>query len=1124
MARSGSRLGTSTSRLGSLRLGDPSEGFTAQLGIEESRPGNIVLGLGSRTGTTVGPLDTLGPAVLFAPTRIDQEVRPGLLGGAVLYTPLHITGHVRVTQRPVEVAYTPSGRQIRVTQRVVEVAYRFGVWPDLLGGATVFSPTISFEGAAGPMALLGPAQLFTPTVVAAQTVGPMDLLGPAVTFAPRIDQQVQIPLLGPSVLLSPIVGPPGVLPALLGPAVIFAPSIGQEVPPGLLGPAVLYSPIVGPPGVLPDLLGPAQIFAPTLTGTQSVFPDLLGPAVLYAPLVGPPGVLPSLLGPAQTFAPTVNQAVLFDLLGPAVLFAPTIESAAVYPPLIGPSSLYTPLITRDETLSGSDTGSGTDNATTDTARQTADNGVGVDDAFIDQPQPSESGVGTDVASVVKLGDSLCGPYSGPVTITYDGTDITSCVLYEQTTFQSAANGAPGSAQVRIKDAGQDLEFITGKPLTLTVEGTREWTGFVSGVRRGYFFNGSPDAPGDTVRYFLLDGVGINVLFQKRILYDKENPATQIQLTEFDPRFESVADDVIIKYYMDHHMDLAADGISQAGVENVGDISIDAKVGRTAGETWGSATRAFRFLTGAVDYIDPDKVYHHVDVETPNAPFDVTDDPVGGPEHGVRELEIHHNGEKLRNDALVWGAGQGSDVVVFHRTIDDDSVTEHGLWQVGQFLTTVWRQATVDRIADSWVYGSPQNKRGGKDDQVLVTFTTFEPGLRVAQKINVRSAVYDFERVLPIRSIAIDFPVPMHPRYRVGCSDEIDDPFSTFEFWWPDFHFDPPVLPRIPALPSWQHCGDNFNRATEGWGVASGMGGAEWFESSNVGNPSDVLMYTGGGYGTFEIPGPGLDGDNGASQSIITDNPIWQSFPIHIRLKVILDHYNSMTWANFSDVFSGNGGLNINMGISGDSGTDGDLLVNISASDGTETAFGDLTPITDFTRQSFYVAIYVTADTIKGKLWPVGLPEPAAWTTFTNPAMDLTPVAPTWDRVNIGVVGGVDDTPSDYHDFSSIDEMAFLQGSNCGGTTGTAVWFGNHDVVETDTPPGYPSGYHYYITPFIFAPNTERVWLDRRIMRRDIDYIAYPLAGFIAINDSFDVTGKTITVNFVATGPNFATVA
>src|SRR6185503_11111842 len=164
-----------------------------------------------------------------------------------------------------------------------------------------------------------------------------------------------------------------------------------------------------------------------------------------------------------------------------------------------------------------------------------------------------------------------------------------------------------------------------------------------------------------------------------------------------------------------------------------------------------------------------------DVDTPTAEKSFSDHPAGGDEIGYREFTHVENGAGLVNDAMIWGAGQGSTRVAFARVRDQGSITAHGLWQFGEFTTQLYRQASVNKRADSLVNGSPQSKRGGKDDQVSWTATTYDQSFSVGEKVTIESEVWGISDVVPIRRMTVTFPTKDHPRFDLVLSHEIDDP-------------------------------------------------------------------------------------------------------------------------------------------------------------------------------------------------------------------------------------------------------------------------------------------------------------------------------------------------------------
>ena len=167
--------------------------------------------------------------------------------------------------------------------------------------------------------------------------------------------------------------------------------------------------------------------------------------------------------------------------------------------------------------------------------------------------------------------------------------------------------------------------------------------------------------------------------------------------------------------------------------------------------------------------------------------------------GYRDVEFMSDGTRLTNDHLQWGAGKGRDEMVFHRTTDDDSIASHGLWQTAEVRFDLYCQDSVDQRGNTWVYGSPQNHRGGKDDRFFTRFTVREPYFRCADVIIVKSHEFDITRTVPIRAAEITFPTPWDYRGVLTASHEIDAPWSTLEFWMPQFDFETPVL-ELPGIP------------------------------------------------------------------------------------------------------------------------------------------------------------------------------------------------------------------------------------------------------------------------------------------------------------------------------------
>ena len=76
-----------------------------------------------------------------------------------------------------------------------------------------------------------------------------------------------------------------------------------------------------------------------------------------------------------------------------------------------------------------------------------------------------------------------------------------------------------------------------------------------------------------------------------------------------------------------------------------------------------------------------------------------------------------------------------------RDEDSTSQTNHGLWQTGQVTSGVYKQSTINRIADSILNGSPDHHRGAKDDRPAVTLVTYQPGLLAGHVVDFESNVW-----------------------------------------------------------------------------------------------------------------------------------------------------------------------------------------------------------------------------------------------------------------------------------------------------------------------------------------------------------------------------------------------
>lgn len=399
-----------------------------------------------------------------------------------------------------------------------------------------------------------------------------------------------------------------------------------------------------------------------------------------------------------------------------------------------------------------------------------------------------------------------------VRIRVDGVDIAADVNYQRSRFTTGANGQAGTAEIWVRDLDRTRSFTTGAEVIVGFRGVRQWGGYLAAIRRQYVFSAGTGRIGEEPRWLILDCVDYNVLFNKRIFFRPGDP-TLMRVKHWP---NGTWDSVVISEVVHNYLTLEDDGlrydIQHVGTPALPQISCNPDapdvfgVG-SAGWTWGQLMTAIVSQTGAVYYIDPDKTFRYVDDATKQSRFGwngLSDNPNNTTTIGYRDAEFTSDGTRLTNDHLQWGAGQGSDQMVFSRTQDASSIADHGLWQTGELRYDLWCQESVDLRGETWVYGSPQNRRGGNDDRFFSRVTVREPYFRVADVLSLESEEFDFFHTVPVRYAETDFPTPWDIRSILTLAHEIDAPWSTFEFWIPQFklELDEPELVVPPPPDPW----------------------------------------------------------------------------------------------------------------------------------------------------------------------------------------------------------------------------------------------------------------------------------------------------------------------------------
>jgi hypothetical protein len=418
-----------------------------------------------------------------------------------------------------------------------------------------------------------------------------------------------------------------------------------------------------------------------------------------------------------------------------------------------------------------------------------------------------------------------------VDLLINGVSYWADTVYESCHFESQVNGVAGPCSFRVRDPDRTKTFVPGQTILLTVDGSAVWRGFVSIVNRVFSFPALNVADFGLARFIDIVGIDINILLLKRIVSNQTTPTN----VEGPLVAAHTPDSTAIATLFAGWLDLSGDGLDTTTlVENVADTTwTESGTLWEGSDTWSQAMQSIANLPAAIYYIDPDKNFVYTDVDTPSAPFNLSDQPNGTTTRGYREMEVLKDGTGLANDVMAWGMGYGSQTPVFVRDTDATSQAAHGLWQQSQISFGVYKQATIDRIAQSIIDGSPQNKRGAKNDRVAVQCVTYIPGLRPAQKVDFTSNAFGFNDVIPIRKMEIDFPAADTPKYTLTLSHEIDTPFGFFDpflLHLPNPKCPPPLVmgPNgkciMPPIIQGGGCDcgitDSFTRTvSDGWGTS-----------------------------------------------------------------------------------------------------------------------------------------------------------------------------------------------------------------------------------------------------------------------------------------------------------------
>lgn len=415
-----------------------------------------------------------------------------------------------------------------------------------------------------------------------------------------------------------------------------------------------------------------------------------------------------------------------------------------------------------------------------------------------------------------------------VEIRYDGTDITNKVLYRTARFESQMAAVPGTFEFTVKDTAQTLAFVSGKEITIDLDGTRIYGGYVTQARRVFAFPADKVINPATVRtrQWILSGVDYNIMFDKRVLRNPSNYLEHLPFFTLDRTIgELLREEIFAKYW-----DTPPGFNTTTYVDDcmVPHFDINGNPDPDASLTGGFKQQGTKVREqmdqfaqyGAVYYVDPSKNVHLHEVEDTAAAWGFSDKPnkmalpsTGLATYGFREFEFIENIEGMGNDALVWGGSEwaGSGTTVFARRQNTDSIDDHLRLQVAEthFGETGFKtQAGVNARANVLISGNTTGtdingvQRGASVPQYQIRLAWFGHDVpeQGGNRVHIRppqvvtfivytmgsDASHPLVMALPCRQVRISFPLldkngRGHVRFDGFFGISLSDPYWLWKF-------------------------------------------------------------------------------------------------------------------------------------------------------------------------------------------------------------------------------------------------------------------------------------------------------------------------------------------------------
>lgn len=380
-----------------------------------------------------------------------------------------------------------------------------------------------------------------------------------------------------------------------------------------------------------------------------------------------------------------------------------------------------------------------------------------------------------------------------IKILYVGQDVTKYVLFAETTFDSVGSAQPGTCRITLRGDPAVIDLLeTGSSIKLIIDGETYWQGYSSMITRSYFFADK------TVPKVVIEGVDLNILFDRLILYNHIDPRlwptggetyikakTGLKVPGEVPNPTSDRD-YLIACLKDTDLNLIVPRISTNQIGEVGAMtSTDDKTLNGSTPSAGASMRALfeeavntvsanRYQSGSVVYyINPKAQFIYCDIDTLNAPFSVSDD--GSTDVACREMEIVRDASHLKNDVLVFAgelnpsADSKQKLFKYSHRKSESSIAKYGRFQHAETMPA-YSSASVGARSQKIIL--QENTPG-----LRISFTILRPGLYPGHVLNISAAAFGMLEPAPVRSVHTSFDTQYLARHTVTCSYDTNDPWG-----------------------------------------------------------------------------------------------------------------------------------------------------------------------------------------------------------------------------------------------------------------------------------------------------------------------------------------------------------